>query len=91
VFVHLRQPGGETVAQSDHRPLENLYPTSIWPVGEVIRESSQLNLPADLPPGEYELWVGLYRLETGQRLPVQNDTSGENAVFLGRVGVTSDE
>ncbi len=83
VFVHLRQPGGGAVAQADHRPLENLYPTSLWPVGETIRESSQLDISADLLPGAYELWVGLYRLETGERLPVQNDASGENAVKLG--------
>jgi hypothetical protein len=71
------------VAQADHRPLENLYPTTLWPPGETIRESSQLALPSDLSPADYELWVGLYLLETGERLPVQNDTSGENAVRLG--------
>jgi hypothetical protein len=83
VFVHLRRPGGNTAAQADHRPLDNLYPTSLWPAGETIRESSYLSLPADLPPGSYELWVGLYLLETGERLPLQNDTSGENALKLG--------
>lgn len=87
VFVHLRQPAGGNVAQADHRPLGDLYPTSIWPVGETIRETSDLALPAGIPPGEYDLWVGLYRLETGERLPVQNDTSGENAVLAGRVRV----
>ena len=69
VFVHLRQPGGGNVAQADHRPLDHLYPTTLWPVGETIRESSQLALPAELPPGSYDLWVGFYRLETGERLP----------------------
>ena len=84
VFVHLRHPAGGNVAQADHRPLDNLYPTSLWPVGETIRESSNnLFLPSDLPPGHYDLWTGLYLLETGQRLPLQNDTSGENAVKLG--------
>lgn len=83
VFVHLRQPGGNTAAQADHRPLDNLYPTSLWPAGETIRESSYLSLPGDLPPGSYELWVGLYLLETGERLSLQNDTSGENALMLG--------
>jgi hypothetical protein len=99
VFVHLCRPDGSTaatgsapaaatgstevVAQADHRPLENLYPTTLWPPGETIRESSQLALPSDLSPADYELWVGLYLLETGERLPVQNDTSGENAVRLG--------
>lgn len=87
VFVHLRQPGGGNVAQADHQPLAAVYPTSLWPVGETIREASQLALPPDLPPGAYELWVGLYLLDTGERLPVQNDTSGENAVLLGRLGI----
>ncbi len=85
VFVHLRRPGGGNVAQADHRPLDHLYPTTLWPVGETIRESSRLALPADLSPGSYDLWVGLYRLETGERLPIQQDTSGENAVRLGQV------
>lgn len=87
VFVHLRRPQGGNVAQADHRPLDNLYPTTLWPVGETIRESSLLAIPPDLPPGRYELWVGMYLLETGERLPVQNDTSGENAVRLGELDV----
>jgi hypothetical protein len=85
VFVHLRQPAGGNVAQADHRPLGDLYSTSLWPVGETIRETSELLLPPDLPPGSYQLWAGLYLLETGERLPVQNDASGENAVELGTV------
>jgi hypothetical protein len=85
VFVHLREPNGGNVAQADHRPLGNLYPTSLWPVGETIRETSELILPADFPPGSYEVWTGLYLLESGERLAVQNDTSGENAVRLGEL------
>jgi hypothetical protein len=53
VFIHLRQPDGSTVAQADHRPLGNLFPMSLWPVGQTIRETSELALPADLPPGDY--------------------------------------
>ncbi|MEW5958852.1 MAG: glycosyltransferase family 39 protein [Chloroflexota bacterium] len=88
VFVHLRRPEGGNVAQADHRPLGSIYPTSLWPVGELIREANDdLMLPVDLPPGDYELWVGLYLLETGERLPVQNDASGENAVKLGRLEI----
>ncbi|MCB0209691.1 MAG: glycosyltransferase family 39 protein [Anaerolineae bacterium] len=87
VFVHLRQPEGGNVAQADHRPLGSLYPTSIWPPGEIIRETSELPLPADLSPGDYDLWTGLYLLETGERLPIRDDTSGENAVRLGGLSV----
>ena len=87
VFVHLRDSNGGNVAQADHRPLGSLYPTSLWPVGETIRESSDLPLPPDLPPGDYNLWAGLYLLETGKRLPLENDTSGENAVKLGGIEI----
>jgi hypothetical protein len=87
VFVHLRQPGGGNVAQADRRPLGSVFPTTLWPVGETIRETGELTLPADLPPGPYELWTGLYRLDTLERLPVQNDTSGENAVRLGELEI----
>ncbi|MFC1975969.1 ArnT family glycosyltransferase, partial [Chloroflexota bacterium] len=40
VFVHLREPEGGNVTQADHRPLGNVYPTTLWPVGETIRETS---------------------------------------------------
>ncbi len=87
IFVHLRNAAGGNVAQADHRPLGNMYPTTLWPIGETIRESSDLFLPSDLPPGYYELWAGLYLLETGERLPLQNDAGGENAVQLGVLSV----
>ncbi|MFQ5611701.1 MAG: ArnT family glycosyltransferase [Anaerolineae bacterium] len=102
VFVHLRTDcrasaqasptqaetcRPETVAQADHRPLGSIYPTTLWAVGETIRETSYLTPPPDLAPGVYQLWAGLYQLETLERLPVQNDRSGENAVLLGEVVV----
>jgi hypothetical protein len=88
VFVHLRFPEGGNATQADHQPLGNIFPTSVWPVGEIIRETSELALPADIPPGQYQLWTGLYNLETGERLPVEDDRSGENAVRLGTVEVS---
>jgi len=87
VFVHLRDAGGHNVAQADHQPLAPVYPPTLWPVGQTIREYSLLTLSEDVPPGTYDLWVGVYRLDTLERLPVVGDTSGENAVFLGQVAV----
>ncbi|GEM_PF-744898 len=89
IFVHFRHLHNRTtVAQADHRPLDHLYPTSLWPLGETIRESSVLALPTDLSPGDYELWIGLYLFETGERLPLQHDSSGENAFKLEKVTIT---
>jgi hypothetical protein len=86
-FVHLRDDAGHNVAQADHQPLAPVYPPTLWPVGEIIRERSILTLPEEVPTGTYSLWVGLYRLDTLERLPVVDDHSGENAVLLGEVVV----
>ncbi|MCL4303641.1 MAG: hypothetical protein KJ077_48595 [Anaerolineae bacterium] len=85
VFLHLRNSAGATVAQQDSLPLAGSYPTSRWQPGEVVIDPFTLSLPADLPPGQYTLWAGMYQLDTLARLPVANDTSGENAILLGEI------
>jgi 4-amino-4-deoxy-L-arabinose transferase-like glycosyltransferase len=87
VFVHLRDDAGRSVAQGDHQPLSPVFPPTLWPVNQTIRERSLLALPEALPAGSYDLWIGLYRLDTLERLPLVGDTSGENAVWLGQVTV----
>jgi len=81
-FIHLRNEQGETVAQRDVQPFGGQYPTSQWQVGEAIAQSLDVDLPHDLPAGSYSLYIGLYRLDTMTRLPVENDSSGENALVL---------
>jgi hypothetical protein len=36
----------------------------------VVTDTYAIALPGDTPPGEYPIEVGLYRAETGARLPV---------------------
>ncbi len=85
VFVHLRDRNGLTVAQQDGQPLDGVYPTSRWQPGETIIDPISLALPDNLTAGPYILFVGLYQLDTLERLPVVNDSSGENAIVLGEV------
>lgn len=85
IFLHLRDGAGATVAQQDSLPLAGAYPTSRWQPGEIVIDPFTLSLPADLPPGQYTLWAGMYQLDTLTRLPVANDTSGENAILLGEI------
>jgi 4-amino-4-deoxy-L-arabinose transferase-like glycosyltransferase len=87
VFVHLRDAQGTTVAQRDSWPLDGAYPTSRWRPGEAVIDPQPVRLPEDLPPGDYTLWAGMYRLETLERLPVAGVTDGEQAVRLGNVRV----
>ncbi len=87
VFVNVQTVAGKPVTQVDHRPLGSVYPTTLWPVGEIIRETSTL----DLSPGTYRLRVGMYRLETGERLWVPSDTTMQNMVELGEITVNNEE
>jgi len=77
VFVHLLGDEPEPVAQGDGPPLMGDYPTTVWAAGEVIADPHPLALPADLPPGEYRLMVGMYDLQTLARLP-RLDGAGES-------------
>ncbi|HHH40606.1 MAG TPA: hypothetical protein ENK56_01215 [Chloroflexi bacterium] len=68
VFLHLRGPGGEMVAQSDGVPAGWTRPTTGWLPGEVVVDERVLKLPGVLPAGVYTLSAGLYDPESGQRL-----------------------
>jgi len=80
VFVHLVDANGQTVAQHDGQPQGGAYPTSVWDTNEVVQDEHALLLPPDLPDGDYYLRVGLYLLETGERLQVEG---GGDSLELG--------
>ncbi len=84
-FLHLRDPNGLVIAQRDGQPVDGAYPTSHWQPGETVIDPITLPLPEGLPAGRYTLFTGLYQLDTLERLPVANDTSGENAILLGEI------
>jgi 4-amino-4-deoxy-L-arabinose transferase-like glycosyltransferase len=88
VFVHLLNEPGQVLSQRDSEPLAGLRPTSEWTPGEKIADKYGLWLPADLPPGEYRLVLGLYHPETGDRLPACCPAT--DAVLLATVRVEDD-
>jgi hypothetical protein len=62
-FVHLVDPAtGDIVAQHDSMPRNDTYPTSQWGNSEIVADRLRIALAA-VPPGEYLLYVGLYRNE----------------------------
>lgn len=85
VFVHLDAPNGQTYATVDEKNPENI-PTRNWPPGLYLRNPLHLNLPANLPPIRYELNVGVYRRETGRRLPLAG--TQRDVFSLGPVWIT---
>ncbi|MCC7206298.1 MAG: hypothetical protein IT323_03275, partial [Anaerolineae bacterium] len=63
VFVHVLNPDGSIFSQVDRQPAP---PTSRWLIGQVVTESYALRTP----DGPYQIEVGLYVQENGQRLAV---------------------
>ncbi len=86
VFVHLQAADGTLAAQSDGVPADWTRPTTGWLPGEYVADSRSLRLPADLASGEYTLWAGLYRPDTGERLTTAEFPDGQVAVGRLRVG-----
>jgi len=69
VFLHLDAPNGQTLATVDELHPENI-PTRNWPPGLYLRNLLHLKIPANIPPILYEVNVGLYDHESGERLVV---------------------
>jgi hypothetical protein len=89
VFVQLLSPEGQLVSQRDSQPLDGFRPTSTWRQGQEITDRYGLLLPDMLPPGAYQLVVGMYDGETGQRLKVSrwSAPAGADAVLLAEIQV----
>lgn len=60
VFVHLIDSNGVIKAQADGQPMNGDHPTSLWELGEIVRDVHSVKLPPDLAPGTYRLEIGLY-------------------------------
>ena len=88
VFVHLLDSQGQLQGQADSPPTSGKYPTSVWDAGEVIADLHTLSLAPDLPAGEYNLAIGLYDPQTGQRLQIADETdriSGDHVTIYGLI------
>ena len=73
VFVHITDARGDAFT-ADAQPRGGTYPTSAWATGEQIEDGHPL--PAVIDLVIQRVSVGLYRLDSGERLPIDgsNDT-----------------
>ncbi len=67
-FVHLVNANQGIVAQDDHEPANGWFRTDRWNAGDVTPDRFTLELPADLPAGEYRITTGFYRTSDQQNL-----------------------
>jgi hypothetical protein len=89
IFAHLVGPDGRLIAQQDAPPLGGSYPASEWTSGELFLHRVTLGIPADAPPGEYDLLVGMYTYPDIERLTVASDRpyAQDSLIWLQRVDV----
>ncbi len=71
VFVHLIDSSGQLAASHDGIPGNGRFPTRAWQPGINIPDAHSILLPPDLAAGAYELKVGLYESDSGQRLSAE--------------------
>lgn len=91
VFIHLLDPNGAIKAQRDSVPQDWTLPTTSWGAGEVIVDHHQLPIPPDTPAGQYEIRIGMYSLDTMERLPIvsADSATAENSILLGTIAITN--
>ncbi len=77
IYLQLLGPANKMFVQLDSFPGGGAYPTSLWSPGEVIRDVYRVEVaPNQDGPMAPRVEVGLYLLETMQRLPAR-DAKGQ--------------
>lgn len=66
-FVQLVAQDGTVVAQKDNLHPGNL-PTTRWDVDGYVSDQHTIQIPNDLAPGVYDLYIGVYDPRTNERL-----------------------
>ena len=76
VFIHLVDENGQLISQCDSEPMDGIRPTDGWQPGELISDKYGLLLSplpgsseTGLAPGEYQITMGVYHPDTGERVP----------------------
>jgi hypothetical protein len=69
--VHLYDERGELLATGDGPPVNGAFPTRLWQPGDRVIDAHFIPVTDDVLStiGDYRVGVGLYDLNSGQRLP----------------------
>ena len=83
VFVHLLDADEVCCLwQADLMPRQGTYPTLSWLANEVVVDEYVIELPDGLAEGDYLIEVGLFVLDTGIRLVVEQPSLGTDDKIL---------
>ncbi|MBI5650575.1 MAG: hypothetical protein HZC40_09050 [Chloroflexi bacterium] len=81
LFAHLTTAAGASIAGADSQPQRGRAPTTTWRARQRVLDYLIIPIDADVPPGEYQVQIGWYDLQTMQRL-ARADASGDT-ILLG--------
>lgn len=86
VYIHVLDPATQAiVAQHDAQPGQGSLPTRRWQADWTILDEHQLQLPPDLPPGDYPMLVGMYptRAPGSDAVSDATDSDAPDPVVIG--------
>lgn len=89
VFLHVVDPATNgKVGQRDALPVCGQNQTWQWNPGDVIEDPYTIPIAPDAAPGTYRLYVGMYDLNTGERLPVLGPDGAPLSDFVDLAAIT---
>jgi hypothetical protein len=90
VSAFLLDKNGRLVTQHDGSPLDGKSPMNSWHAGDLRFDQPRLTIPADLPPGDYQLAVKVYFYTDPKPLPVIGQSVAADGTYtiIGTVTVS---
>ncbi len=76
-FSHLIDTDWRMLGQSDGVPQAGEGLVGGWGEGQIVEDRRMIDIPEDMPAGEYRLEVGVYASETMERLVLKGSSRGE--------------
>jgi len=92
VFVHVLGANDLIIGQRDMYPGQGNYPTSLWSPGDIVRDTYVVPISSvAMTPSEAQIEVGLYRMDTGERLQALDSTGARlgDSLRFGRLVLPS--
>ena len=84
VFLHFRSEDGELLWAADHYPPR---PTTEWKPGGTIEYTRTILVPLYPYLGDANVYMGLYSMQDGTRLPLDGEDVGQLAYRVGKIRV----
>jgi uncharacterized membrane protein len=72
LHVSLADARGHLWANDEREPQEGALPTNRWPVGKTVGDQFTLRLPSAIPPGNYQIAVGVFDAEAARWLTARD-------------------